>query len=119
MALIDDFKAKFPEIDTAAVDQYFPALEQTYHCYYGGNVDVPCEKEAVLWLIAHLITLDSQGATTSAPTRNTSSRSVGSVSVSYETDTSGRRDAGWYNTTRYGQRFLMLTQHAGIAGLWV
>lgn len=109
MALIDDFKARFPEFDTAVVDQYFPVVEQVYQCYYGGDVNVPCEKEAVLNLIAHLIVLEER--TKQSALRTTSSRAAGSVSLSYESSANGRNTSGFFDTTKYGQRFLVLTQH--------
>lgn len=109
MALIDDFKTRFPEFDTAVVDQYFPIVEPVYPCYFGGNIDLPCDKEATLNLIAHLITLQTRSSSSSL--RNTASKTAGSVSVSYEADSTGRASAGFYNTTKYGQQFLMLTQH--------
>lgn len=109
MALIDDFKTRFPEFQNTIVDQYFPIVEPIYPCYFGGNIEIPCEKEATLNLIAHLITLQTKSGSTSL--RNTASRSAGSVSVSYEADSSGRSDSGFYSTTKYGQQFMMLTQH--------
>ena len=54
MALIDDFKARFPEIDTAIVDAKLPIYEPVIHCYYGGPY-IGCGIEITLNLIAHLI----------------------------------------------------------------
>lgn len=109
MALIDDFKDRFLDFDTAVVDQYFPVVEPVYHCYFGGDIDDPCDKEAVLNLIAHLIVLEDRSKASSL--RTTSSRSAGSVSVSYEQSANGRSTSGFFDTTKYGQRFLLLTQN--------
>lgn len=116
MALIDDFKQRFPEFDGGVVDQYFPVVEPVYPCYFGGDVNVPCDKEAALNLIAHLITVNS--APTATAKRAAASKSVGSVSVSYGTSSDTRANADFFNTTRYGQQFLTLTQH-NIGGFFV
>lgn len=109
MALIDDFKARFPEFDSALVDQLFPPIDATWECYYGGSLDVPCEKEAALQLMAHLFVLE-QGASdgNSGAVKDIASKSVGSVSVSYGNAQPSDGHAFWM-TTRYGQRFWYLT----------
>lgn len=107
MAKIDDFKARFPNFDTSVVDSLFPVIQDLAICYYGGSYDEsPCEKEIILNLYAHLLTLENNA--TSETVRNQTSKSVGNVSVSFEASTEvGTR--GWFNTTRYGQQFLYLT----------
>lgn len=109
MALIDDFKTRFPEFSTAVVDQYFPLVEPIYSCYYGGSLEDPCDKEAILNLLAHLITLNSR--TKPGALMQAQSKSVGSVSVSNVASTLGRQGAEFWLTTKYGQQFLMLTQN--------
>lgn len=109
MALIDDFKTRFPEFDTAVVDQFFPIVEPVYPCYFGGDLETPCDKEAALNLIAHLIVLEDRDKQTSL--RTTQSRSAGGVSLSYAASANGRSTSGFFDTTKYGQRFLVLTQH--------
>lgn len=109
MALIDDFKARFPEFDTATVDQYLPILEPIWPCYYGGEYDDPCGKEIVLNLVAHLLVAETQSG--SGNVKSTQSQSVGNVSVSYSqgyAPTSERMD--WLRTTKYGSRYVMLTR---------
>jgi len=110
MALLDDFKARFPEIDSALADSLVPIYESVYHCYYNGNYDVVCEKEAILLIIAHLVTTDPSyaGSGSSAPSRSVSSKAVGSVSVSYDAGASGSDLTVWLNSTRYGQLFLVI-----------
>jgi hypothetical protein len=107
MALIDDFKTRFPEFDTAVVDQLFPNLEFVWPCYYGGNLDIPCEKEAALNLLAHLMV--GEQANSAAGVRSVASKSVSSVSTSFEATTSTGQSSDFFRSTKYGQRFLQLT----------
>lgn len=116
MSLIDDFKARFPEIAAGVVDEYFPLIQDTYDCYYGGSLDVKCEKEAILNLLAHLLLVESSRKNLSQ--KSVASRSAGGVSVSYQPASDGRAGGEFFRSTRYGQRFLMLTQH-GIGGVFV
>ncbi len=106
MALIDDFKARFPEFTDAVVDQYLPILENVWTCYFNKPY-TGCNQEAILNLIAHLLTLEVR--TSAAPAQTVASKSVGSVSTSYAT--SGQSGGALFDTfssTKYGQRFLYL-----------
>lgn len=117
MALVDDFKSRFPEFPAAVVDQRIPVLVNVWPAYYGGGPypednSNPIEKEIILLLLAHLMSLTakqaaSMGAGTAA-TGAVQSKSVGGVSVSYaaSNDTSINRD--FFGTTSYGQMFLQL-----------
>jgi len=106
MALIDDFKARFPEFDTAVVDQRLPILESVWPCYYGRPYS-GCNKEIVLNLVAHLLVL--QSSPSAASVKEESSRSVGSVSVSFESRANTSNLSDFFGSTKYGQMFLMLT----------
>jgi len=106
MALIDDFKTRFPEFADSVVDQYIPILEPVWPCYYG-RAYVECNKEAILNLIAHLITINSSAS--SAPAKDVASKSVGSVSVSYVATQSASELFTFFNSTKYGQFFWLLT----------
>ncbi|AUR84238.1 head completion adaptor [Vibrio phage 1.052.A._10N.286.46.C3] len=113
MSLLDDFKARFPEIPSDKADELVPIYADIWHCYYGGSYDNACDREAILLLIAHMVVLDpgySSGAGSggnSKPSRNESSKTVGSVSVSYEASPQTGGDlSAWLRTTRYGQLFL-------------
>lgn len=64
-------------------------------------------KEAILNLIAHLLVVDAMPGTSAA--RTAESKSVGSVSVSYGAATSGSNMASFFNSTRYGQTYWLLT----------
>jgi len=106
MVLIDDFKTRFPEFDTAVVDQYLPIFEDVWPCYYGQAYEA-CNKEIILNLNAHLLVL--QQSPGGAPVKEQSSRSVGSVSVSFESRSSASNLSDFFGSTKYGQMFLMLT----------
>ena len=109
MALIDDFKARFPEFDTADVDQYLPILEPIWPCYFGGDYTDPCDREATLNLIGHLLTTELQAG--SGNVKSTQSQSVGNVSVSYSPGYAAISERmAWFGTTKYGSRYLMLTR---------
>lgn len=109
MALIDDFKTRFPEFNSIEVDTYFPLIENTWDCYYGGSYTNECDQEAILNLLAHLFVDETTSGTES--NKVIQSKSVGSVSVSYANNTySGGERYDFFSSTKYGKRFLMLTQ---------
>lgn len=111
MTLTTDFKARFPEFDASTVDQYLPTLEPVWPCYYGGNYDIKCDQEIILNLLAHLLV--GETAASSASSRNVASKSVGSVSVGYAGLTKNTMGTDFFLTTKYGQRYLMLTSTRG------
>lgn len=98
-----DFELRFPGIP------WVDAVASSWIYYTCLQYDER-SKEAILNLIAHLLTLASRPGGGATSSRNVASKSVGSVSVSYEAtagSTSGL--ASWYSTTGYGQIFWMLT----------
>lgn len=106
MARIDDFKARFPNFDTAVVDSLFPVIEPQTEFYYGGDYDNNRDKEIMMQLWAHLITIenrDDDGAF-----KSVASKAVGSVNVSYESSQVETGRFNFFHTTRYGQQFLYL-----------
>lgn len=106
MALIDDFKARFPEFDEAAVDKYLPILEPVWPCYFNKQY-LDCNQEAILNLVAHLLVMEIR--TNAAPAQTIASKSVGSVSTSYVAPVaSAGQTTDLFQTTKYGQRFLLL-----------
>ncbi len=108
MAIIDDFKARFPEFDDAVVDQWLPILETVWPSYYGRPYD-DSSKEAILNLIAHLLTIEIAPGGGSFATKGVASQSVGSVSESYVASTQSGYDYDFYGWSKYGQRFMLLT----------
>jgi len=124
MAIIDDFKARFPEFDTAVVDAKFPLIEPEWPCYYGAVYgETSCDDATILMLCAHLMAVEvaaaSQGGKGTS-NRSTASKSVGSVSVSYDAATqSGGALFDFFRTTSYGQRYLRLTSRNTPGGIFV
>lgn len=111
MAMIDDFKAKFPMIPTEKVNEYFPMFEATYKCYYGAEYGSnACDDEAILYLIAHLITISIQSSLNGAsPTFAVASESVDGVSTSYFMGNGNTSlNDSFFLSTIYGQIYLQL-----------
>ena len=107
MALIDDFKTRFPEFDVFAVDAAWAGLEASWPCLYGGQYDVSdCDDEIILNLIAHLFSVGQD----SGPATIAASESVGSVSVTNYINQSMSNRESFFSSTKYGQQFIMMTQ---------
>lgn len=73
--------------------------------------------------VAHEITLAAQNskAAVSGGVPGTSggianSKTVGSVSVGYDTTLTAEKDAGWWNLTNYGKQFIRLVRIFGAGG---
>jgi len=107
MAIIDDFKTRFPGFDTTEVDTYLPAQIEIYPCFYGGLYE-DCGAEIILNLLAHMLTQETSAG--SGALKDEASKSVGSVSVSYGLATNSERGL-WFRSTKYGMRYLLLTMH--------
>ena len=111
MALIDDFKTRFPEISATTVDRLLPLYETTFKCYYNSTYGVnDCDDEIILVLIAHLIETNrgnADGTTAPAPLQ---SESVDGVAVTYSTAQYKDGTELWWYSTPYGQMFQMLIQ---------
>ena len=109
MSLLTDFKTRFPELTNTQTDLVIPTLEQVWPCYYGGDYSLVCDREVILNLVAHLFVDETSAG--SGSLKSVSSKSVGSVSVSYANATySGGEGYDFFKTTKYGKRYLMLTQ---------
>lgn len=108
MAFIDDFKTKFPEFDTAKVDSYFATSENDYQCYFGaiyqGNGE--CDDQAILMLQAHLFVLSEKTGTSAL--KDTASKSVDGVSVSYVAPATTSQSDAFFSSTKYGQRYMQI-----------
>lgn len=109
MAILDDFKIRFPEFTADQADQYIPILEDVWPCYYGGVYQEGCDKEIILNLLAHMLT--SEVSASVEVSKSVASKSVGSVSVSYGAGyaATSERNA-WLGGTKYGMRYLLLTR---------
>lgn len=112
MSLLDDFKTRFPPpaFPTAIADQWVPIYADVWQCYYGKPYS-GCTKEIILNLIAHLIFMETRPTANSV--REKTSRTVGSVSVSSAAATTTGDMQDFFGTSKYGQRFMMLTMARG------
>lgn len=107
MAFVDDFKARFPEFDTARVDAVVPTLEGVYPCYTGWSYNSDCGKEIILQLVAHLFVVEESSG--SSNVKSTQSKSVGNVSITYTQGyQGGGKDWDFFSTTKYGKKYLLL-----------
>jgi len=102
VSLTTDFLARFPSF-TGDVATLMPIVEPMWASYY--NKPYASNKEAVLNLVAHLMMVEIGGESL----QTEQSKSVGSVSVSFQTSSRTGSMYDFLNTTRYGQRFLYLT----------
>ena len=121
-------------MDKAAFRSEFPEFASTVK-YPDAQLDFwasIAEKQTVqtIWLdlypfavklyVAHEIVLAYQNAQASSsggvPGQSggiSSSKSVGSVSVSYDQNLTAEKNAGWWNLTRYGQQYIRLARMFG------
>lgn len=70
--------------------------------------------------VAHEVTLAAQnqkaasvGGVPGGTSGPTSSKTVGSVTVQYDTQSTAEKDAGWWNLTTYGKQFIRLARMFG------
>jgi len=115
MSIQDDFEARF----AAAVPPipWVEAIASTWPSYTCLQYNEK-NKEAILNLIAFLLTNASAPGTGSA--RNVASKSVGSVSVSYEASASQSSNlASWFNSNRYGQTYWILSGGRRVGAVFV
>ena len=105
--LIDDFKARFPVFDFAKYDANINILADVWPFYYGGAY--PDDQEIILNLIAHM--LISEESAKSSTNKDISSTSAGNVSLSFAAlSPSSSERSDWLRSTKYGQKYLMLTR---------
>jgi hypothetical protein len=107
--LIDAFKLRFPELDTALVDAEVPGLVLVYKGYYNfeyGANDIT--DEAIFNLIAHLFLTETTPSVQAL--KEVASQGALGVSTSFTTSGVTGRLNEFFNWSKYGQRFLMLTQ---------
>jgi len=74
--------------------------------------------------VAHELTLQAQSAAAAAiggvpgqQSGQMNNKTVGSVSVGYDTTASSEKDAGWWNLTTYGKQFIRLARIFGAGGI--
>lgn len=120
--VIATFRANFPEFASTVK---YPDAQITFWATLAEKMVVECKwgdcyTYGVQLYVAHEITLAAQNtqaaATGHAPGQSggiANTKTVGSVSVGYDSVTQSEKDAGWWNMTNYGKQFYRLTQIFG------
>lgn len=120
--VIADFRTGFPEF---ASDVEYPDALINFWATVAEKMVVQgvwCDMytTGVQLYVAHEITLakqnQMQAATGGLPGQGggiASSKTVGSVSVTYDPNSTTEKNAGWWNMTNYGKQFYRLTQIFG------
>lgn len=116
MTIQDDFLARFSEFDASDVTEY-PSLfdKSVWGSYYGGDYTTE-NKEIILNLIAHLLTLEA--LPTSSAVRTQQSKSAGSVSESFGDYAEKNGVSDFFGMTKYGQRFIFLSKSRAVRGFF-
>lgn len=119
MAVVDDFKTRFPELVTRytveVVDNRIPVLMNDVPLYFGRPYDVPRNQPPTLNLLAHLLILDQGGVSGGGAAQGViASKSAGSVSVSFAAKNDKSKLWDFFGSTKYGQAFIQMT--SGIIG---
>lgn len=80
---------------------------------------------SMLWA-AHFLTLDAQdivaassGKLVGAPSNPMASKSLGGASISYDTSSGTEVNAGHWNSTGFGRRFIRFCRMAGMGGIQI
>lgn len=124
--VIADFRDEFPEFSDDAI---YPDAQLTFWAGIAEQQVVQCiwndmYSFGVKLYVAHEITLAAQnvkvasiggepGKDGGVPTQ----KAVGAVSVTYDAVSTAEKDAGWWNTTRYGQQFIRLARLFGAGAI--
>ena len=112
--IISDFKARYPEFDSAVVDARMPFMIDDYPLYFGRPYN-DCNKPIILTLLAHLLYIDTRAGVSGGDAGGVvQSKSVGSVSKSYAAKNSTSTLWDFFGGTKYGQAFIQMTSR--IAG---
>lgn len=123
---IPAFRTAFPEFADLVA---YPTTQITFWAGLAEKLVLPCVwktcyTEGVQLYVAHEITLAAQNAKaaasggvpgTSGGIANT--KTVGSVTVGYDSQTTTEKDAGWWNRTLYGQQFIRLARIFGAGAI--
>lgn len=112
-------RARYPD---AAVSMYLQLAGNTLSSDTWGDWWAP----GAAWFAAHFLTLDQQDEATAAKGQAPgmrpgmiASKSVGPASVSYDTSSGVEADAGHWNLTTYGRRFIRTARLVGMGGAQV
>lgn len=125
---IGAFRTAFPEFSDSTV---YPSTQITFwatfaeklvrECVWGN-----CWAQGVQLYVAHELTLAAQNSQVAAnggapgvfggvPNNKT----VGAVSVGYDSTSTSEKDAGWWNLTNYGKQFIRLARIFGAGAIQI
>ncbi len=120
--VIADFRAEFPEFASTAI---YPDAQVTFWATIAEaqvvyDIWTDLYTFGVKLYVAHEITIAAQnvkavavGGSPGQAGGIANSKTVGAVSVSYDSATQSEKDAGWWNRTTYGQQFYRLVRVFG------
>ncbi|SRR5258708_36069694 len=123
---IATFRADFPEFGSAP---NFPDAGVTFWLTLGGKLLDPCRwgnllDQGLELFVAHNLVLERQaqksaatGAAPGVPTGPVSAKGVDKVNISYDTTAAMEPDAGHWNLTIYGVRYVRLVNMVGAGGM--
>jgi hypothetical protein len=120
--VIADFRTQFPEFSDVAVypDALINAWAAVAERMVVLNVWTTSWTFGCQLYVAHEITLAAQnqkaasvGGTPGVSGGIASSKTVGSVSVTYDASSTTEKDGGWWNLTNYGKQYLRLARIFG------
>lgn len=120
--IYNDFVTFFKEFNEEQL-KLVKLFIDTYKCYYNFDYN-GCHKLAILYLLAHLVSVNNPTSNTGSNVgnfKNVSSMSVGNVSMSFES-TQGLGSGGlssFYGSSKYGMQFLMLINKNAISIMYV
>lgn len=123
---IPKFRTEFPEFSDTVL---YPSTMITFwgtlaekmvlECPWG-----ECRMDGIKLYVAHEITLAAQnaksasvGGTPGSSGGIANSKTVGSVTVSYDSTSTSEKDAGWWNLTNYGKQFIRLARIFGAGAI--
>ena len=120
--VVADFRKSYPEFTD--VDKYPDSFISGWAAVATLQVD-PCRWKSQTLLgislyTAHEITLESQsisaariGGNPGAQSGPVNTKTVGSVTVGYDSQQAAEKDAGWWNLSVYGKQFIRLARIFG------
>lgn len=116
------FRTRFPEFSNTVTypDAFITPWANVAEKLVVEDVWGECYNYGVMLYVAHELTLQrvnvaaSQvGGTPGLSGGIANSKTVGSVSVSYDSVTASEKDAGWWNLSNYGKQFIRLARIFG------
>lgn len=122
MFVVATFRAAFPEFTD--ITRYPDGMLNFWAGLATAQVNVnrwgSQADNGIMLYVAHEITLAAQnqkagviGGVPGGASGPTNSKTVGSVTVSYDTQQTAEKDAGWWNLTIYGKQFIRLARIFG------